>query len=382
MKRKMIGAAAAVLMLVGGTTAVVRAADSQSTATCTPAPVVTDTEAGSQISVTCTVPKPAPVTETVTVPGPTQTVTVTATPTPTPSATPTPSSTPTPTATPSSTPSSTPTATPTTPPAAGVFPTRDSAGLPDGWVPKKTVTGSYRITTAGAVIEDLQVTNGTIIVDAPNVTLRRVKGLGTRVLNDPGTVCRNGLIIEDSEFLANGPTSDRTPEAIGAGGFTFRNSVIDGMPEGLRAGAIDLGCGPVVVDHSYVRVVSPDSCTDWHGDGLQGYGGNKVTVRTSTIYMTVRNGCYGTSPFFYPARQGNTAVDIDGLLVGGTSGYPYRDGMPGPVKNLYVADKSWVYGPVDVNCAAKTAWQASVATVDAAGQPHPVRSIACTGDGS
>ena len=130
-----------------------------------------------------------------------------------------------------------------------------------------------------------------------------------------------------------------------------------------------------------MRVVSPDSCSDWHGDGLQGYGGDKVIVRNSTFVMSVVGDCYGTAPFFYPKNQGNTSVDIDGMLVSG-GGYPFRNGMPGTVKNLNVVDGSWVYGPVDVNCSALSAWQAQTVKLASDGSTTPVRSISCTGQGN
>jgi len=137
------------------------------------------------------------------------------------------------------------------------------------------------------------------------------------------------------------------------------------------------------VTDSFIRVKSPTVCTDWHGDGIQGYGGDKVTVRNTTILMQVVGDCYGTSPFFYPSNQGNTAVDIDGLLLGGSSGYPFRDGMPGTVKNLNVIAGSWVYGPIDVNCSALSTFQARVVTLNAAGQPASAgTNIGCTGQGN
>jgi hypothetical protein len=309
---------------------------------------------------------------------PTPKPSVTPTPTPTPSVTPAPT---TPTPKPSVTASPTSSAGSPVSAASASFPTRTSVGLPSGWVPKKVVSGDYTISTAGVVVEDLQVTDGTIYVKANNVTLRRVQGRGAFVKTDPGSTCFSGLVVEDSEFVKNGKTSDADPPVIGQGGFTVRRTVIDGLPEGIRAGGSDIGCGPITVDNTYVRVLSPDSCTDWHGDGLQGYGGAKVTVRRSTFIMSVVNNCYGTAPFFYPSGQGNTAVDIDGMLVSG-GGYPFRNGMPGTVKNLNVVDGSWVYGPVDVNCSALSAWQAQTVKLGSDGSTTPVRSIACTGQGN
>ena len=263
------------------------------------------------------------------------------------------------------------------------FPTRESAGLPAGWVPTQSVSGDYYVRTAGAVVSDLKITNGSIIIQAPNVTLNHIQGIGSYVVNGEGSTCYANLLVQNSTFTPNGTTTDKDDPVIQYGSYTAKNIVIDGAPEGLRVSDGGANCGPVSVIDSFIRVKSPDVCTDWHGDGIQGYGGDKVTVRNTTILMQVTNGCYGTAPFFYPKGQGNTSVDIDGLLVGGSSGYPFRDGMPGPVKNLNVINGSWVFGPIDVNCSVVTAFQAQVVTLNTAGQPISTgKTIGCTGQGN
>lgn len=267
------------------------------------------------------------------------------------------------------------TSTPTAAPPAGGFPTRASAGLPDGWQPKRTVSGTYTISTPGAVVEDLRVTNGTINVTAKNVTLRRVQAVGSVIANYTSGTCATGLVIEDSEIVrGTAPTTDDAWPAVTSGGYTARNVLIDGVPEGFRAQGKS-ACGGVGIYDSYVRVVSPDVCTDWHGDGIQGYGGGALTVRKTVIDFVDTNDCGGTAPFFYP-DQDNTSVDIDGLVVSG-GGYPFRLGTPGTVRNLYVVDRSWVFGPLDVRCSLVTQWQAAIATLDSAGQPRPVRDLPC-----
>jgi len=269
---------------------------------------------------------------------------------------------------------------PTPPTEAGKFPTAATAGLPAGWTPKREVTGDFWVRTAGAVVEDLRITNGTIYVDAPNVTLRRIEAVGSGVINDYAD-CRNGLLIEDSNFVPNGTTSDKDLPVIGAGGYTANNIKIDGVPEGLRVSGRYGGCGPTAITNSFIRVTPPTVCNDWHGDGIQGYQGTALTVRNTAVIMEQTSKCGGTSPFFYPHSQGNTSVDIDGLLVSG-GGYSFRNGMPGSVQNLFVVDRSWDYGPVDVNCSVLSAWSAQTATLDAAGQPVALRSIACSGEGN
>ncbi len=297
-------------------------------------------------------------------------------PTPTPSTDPSPliSSTP-PTPTPTPTPETTEPATTAAPPVKG-FPTRDSAGLPSGWKPKRTVTGDFWVQHRGAVEEDLRITNGVIYVTAPGVTLRRIEAIASVVVNDYNDRCSAGLLIEDSDFVrSSAPTTEEAWPAVSAGGYTVRNVVIDGVPEGLRASNKER-CGGIGIKDSFIRVTSPDVCSDWHGDGLQGYGGGTIKVRRTVMILDVENNCHGTAPFFNPAEQGNDAVDIDGLVVAG-GGYPFRNGTPGSVRNLYVVDQSWVYNPLDVDCSLVTEWSAAVVTMDSAGQPVPLRELPC-----
>lgn len=297
---------------------------------------------------------PAPVTVT----APPVTVTVTAAPT---SPTDPTTTAPEPTTTPPT----------TAPPTLAGFPTAATTGVPAGWQPKET-RGSFTVTTAGAVIEDIRV-NGDIDINAPNVTLRRVEINGGKIENWPGAVCHSGTLIEN--VTINRATSNQGSEsAISTGGYTIRNTKINGTAEGIRVGAKSV-CGPVVVENSWIQIKPPDVCGDWHGDGIQGYDGPKLTVRNTVIDMIETAGCGGTAPFFYP-NQGNTSVDVDGLIVKG-GGYSFRLDAPGVVKNLHVVNNSWGYGPLDVNCGKVTEWTANVSTLGADGQPTVVRALPC-----
>lgn len=259
------------------------------------------------------------------------------------------------------------------------FPTPGTAGLPEGWTPRSTHTGDLHLSEPGAVVSDLRITDGVIYVEAENVTLRRVQAVGSRVVNDAGPVCGSGLLVESSEFVRSSvQTSDGDQQVIGNGGFTVRDVVIDGVPEGIRVGAAQ--CGDVVVEDSFIRVVPPDVCNDWHGDGIQGYGGGSLTVKNTRIIMHETADCSGTAPFFYPSGQGNTSLTIDGLLVEG-GGYAFRAGTPGSVRNLQVVRDTWGYGPVDVLCSALTTWQAHTVTVGD-GRTRRLEPIECGGSGN
>jgi hypothetical protein len=293
-----------------------------------------------------------------------------------------------PTTTPSGTsPPSTTTPAPTPPPSttqpptpAPGFPTPQATGVPAGWVPVSVRSTDLRVTQSGAVIQDIRFNGGNLIVDAPNVTVRRVEFLCGRINNVPGSVCRNGLVIEDTSFgFPAGPVTTRAtdPPAIQHGGYTARRVKINGYPEGFRVGGKGaFACGPVTIEDSFARIVAPSpTCGDWHGDGIQGYDGPALTARNNTLELVERSGCGGTAPFFYPRNQGNTSITVDRLLVMG-GGYSFRNGMPGTVRGLRIMERAGWYGPIDVRCSVMSVWEAQIVRVSGY-VPTFVRTAPC-----
>ena len=267
------------------------------------------------------------------------------------------------------------------PPAPGAPPMPSNVGVPAGWAPAQTRSSSLVVTQPGAVVQDLLLTRGDIVVNAPNVTLRRVKLQGGRVINTQGG-CKNGLLVEDSTFEpAPGQQYATDTEGMtGAGGYTARRVLIWRRQEGFRAGGKGDGCGPVTIEDSFAKISIPPGCPgDPHSDGIQGYDGPALAVRNVTIDF--REASCGTAPFFVPHSQGNTSVDINGLLVMG-GGYSFRLGVPGAVRGLKIADGSWHYGPVDVRCSGVSPWDAQIVTVTPDYQVSGVRRAqACRGTG-
>jgi hypothetical protein len=270
------------------------------------------------------------------------------------------------------------------PPLGGARPSPSNVGVPAGWVPTQTLTSDLNVRQAGAVIQDVDMIGGSIIVSAPNVTIRRVRLQGGKINNFPSSGCGNGMVVEDTTIgPAPGQTRGNDTEGvISYGGYTARRVLVNNRSEGPRVGGSPQ-CGPVTIEDSFIRITSPIGCNDnsWHGDGIQGYGGGAVTIRNSTVILD-EDLCHGTAPFFYPKNQGNTSATIDGLMVQG-GGYAFRDGMPGTVNGLKIVNSGWIFGPVDVNCAAISSWNASIVNVDANYQvTGTVRQQSCTGVGN
>ena len=248
-------------------------------------------------------------------------------------------------------------------PGARGFPTPSSTGVPSGWTPARTRTSPLRVTRPGAVVQDVLLQNTDLTVEAPNVTIRRVKLQGGYINNQPGPTCRaNGLTIEDTT-IEPPPGQTATKEFEGVvryGGYTARRLKIWRRSEGFRVSSKEAGCGPVRIEDSFVKIVDSDDCV-LHADGIQGYGGDALTVVNTTVDGTGIE-C-GTAPFYYPRGQDNTRVDVNRLLVMG-AGYPFRNGMPGTVRGLKIVNDSWVFGPIDVRCSVLSAWQADIVRIN------------------
>jgi hypothetical protein len=252
---------------------------------------------------------------------------------------------------------------PSPPPRDPGFPGPSSAGVPAGWVPDRTVRSDIVVRTPGAVVEDVQLDNANLVVDAPDVTIRRVRLRGGRIYNVPSSTCGNGMVVEDST-IEPAPGRAHAPDSEGVisdGGYTARRVKIWRRGEGFRVGGRSAGCGPVRIESSFVKITVPRGCPgDPHSDGIQGVDGPPLTIHNVTIDFN--EAACGTAPFFVPEGQGNTRVDVDGLLVMG-GGATFRLGVPGRVRGLKVVDGSWGYFPVDVKCGLLRSWSADVVAI-------------------
>lgn len=272
---------------------------------------------------------------------------------------------------------------PNTPPAGGP-PGPSGVGVPPGWTPAQTLSTSLTVTTPGAVVQDILFTNGADIhIDAPNVTLRRVKLEGGWIENDGPGGCKNGLLLEDVTITrGNGESGQGQEGVVSYGGYTARRVAILDRSEGFRSGGRSFGCGTATIENSFISITPPDVCGDWHGDGIQGYDSAGLVVRNVAIEFD-ETGCGGTAPFFYVGGSGgspNGHADIDGLLLRGGS-YSFRMGTPGSVRNLMIVNNGWRSYPIlitDSGCSAINPWDAQIVEADQNQRiTSTVRSQAC-----
>ena len=264
------------------------------------------------------------------------------------------------------------------------FPNPGSAGVPPGWEPKQTLTDDLEVTRPGTVVSDVLLRSADILVDAPNVKIKRVMVQGGVITNQFGTTpqeCaqgRRGLVVKDTT-LEPAPGTSYNPSdfpALGEGGYTARRVEIKNYGEGFRAS----NC-PVTIEDSFAYILGDDDdCDrDLHSDGLQGYDGRGLTIRNSSLIFG--NDC-GTSPFYVGGGGNNTGrYSVDGLLVAG-GGYVFRQGVPASVTGLRIVNGSWVFGPIDVSCSTIDPWNAKIVDIDANYQvTRVVRNQPCNTEG-
>lgn len=258
------------------------------------------------------------------------------------------------------------------------FPSPSDTGVPAGWKPARTLTSDMVVHRAGAVIHDVRFADGAkLTIQAKDVTVRDSELQGGWIESDGYP----GLVIED--VTIDRPTGDAN-EGEGVVSYcnytAIRVKVLD-RSEGFRESCAR-GTTTTIRD-SFIRIAPPADCADWHGDGIQGYGGVNLHVTDVTIDFRQTRGCGGTAPFFYPGGAGGSPhghAHVDGLLVKG-GGYSFRMGTPGSVRGLKIVDGSWTYAPIeitDAGCGAISPWDAEIVDVDADWRvTRTVRSVPC-----
>jgi len=150
------------------------------------------------------------------------------------------------------------------------WPDASNTGVPAGI--QLTPSGSFEVTTDGAVIENLDVT-GAITVLANNVTIRNVRITSgdyypIRYFDRGNT----GLVVEDCEIIG---TSGDVTSAIAFEHYTARRLNIHGTADGLKADA------DVLIEDCWIHDLSNNAGE--HNDCVQSTGGKGVTIRHNSL---------------------------------------------------------------------------------------------------
>lgn len=244
------------------------------------------------------------------------------------------------------------------------FPDSTTTGVPAG-TPLRLVTGDVVVTSAGAVLDGLDVM-GCVTVKAPGVVLRRsrIRCNGPH----PAVRLRDGgrdLLVQDTEIDGRGAVA----VAVCCAGYTLQRVDIHSVIDGPR-----LGSATTVVDswiHGLAR--APGS----HNDALQTTGASDVLVRGNRLDAwnpTTRD------PFNAAVMLGTETAPLldrvvieDNYLNGGNFTVNFRkDGRYGTVtlrRNVF--GRQHRYGPV-LGVGPGISWASSNVYADT-GEPVPVR---------
>ena len=191
-----------------------------------------------------------------------------------------------------------------------------NAGCPAELLDTLTPSGSIIVSTAGAIIEDLDVT-GTITVTANNVTIRN-----SRVIGGPRPIyVRSGITGLLVEFV-----TIHMPDEAGGGGAgvsgggnnTVRYVLVTGRGDGLKAHSGS--------DYEFnrIRVSKPSGASD-HIDGIQGSGSSNYTIRGNYVDVPIstgQDGRVGNQGILIQASTGSNNKLVHDVVVEGN----YFDG--------------------------------------------------------
>lgn len=242
---------------------------------------------------------------------------------------------------------------PATPPVATTpinrndYPTVATTGVKPGV--RLRPTGTVRVTTDGAIIENLDV-SGNIVVAANNVTIRNVRvrtntvSYGINVTKGHG-----GTLIENVEVQMGVKGRDGGAAIGGIGdnqgkfgttpgsNVTVRRCHLHGLADGLKIVENSL------YEHNYISVTKSASANA-HVDGMQASGRSNAIVRHNAIDMAYKAG--HNAAIFVQAFNGKVDKESRDIIItnnwlnGGVYTFHSEDGKKqrGYLKNIVVAN--------------------------------------------
>ena len=150
------------------------------------------------------------------------------------------------------------------------YPDATNTGVPSGV--SLTNSGSVTVATDGAVVQNLNITDGQIIIRANNVTIKntRITTCTYYPIDYPDSPY-TGLVVQDTEIYSTCPT---TTAGLSFANFTALRVNIHGSTDGIKANS------NVVIKDSYIHDLAPSSGS--HNDGVQSTGGSNVTFQHNT----------------------------------------------------------------------------------------------------
>jgi len=233
-----------------------------------------------------------------------------------------------------------------------MWPDATNTGVPAGTVLTNS-SGLLNITVAGTVIEARNHSGG-IVVNAPNVTIKRSRIRST----SPFVLIQNNsteLLIIDCEIDGmNSNTNGISPRNV-----LVRRCNIHHVENGLNVG------GPTIVEDSYIHDLF--SGNGGHSDGAQfNQGASDITFRHNNIF----GGNTATIIMWDGSGSQNANVLIENNRLDGTaSSYTIYTPRTGPLTNVRIRNNRFVraaFGYNGGNQSLVTEWSGNVNDVTGA----------------
>ena len=200
------------------------------------------------------------------------------------------------------------------------FPNASTTGVPAGTT-LTTVNGDFTSSSAGQVIDGLNVT-GQIIIDDPGVTVRNCRAMSVAIL-------AQNVTVEYCDFIGivNGG-SDNSDVGIGSTGATVQFCDLSGTENGFYISA-----GNCLIQNNYIHDLSYPA-PDPHIDGLQIDAANNITIEHNNFDLNIPR---ITSDIIMPAGTSNITIDNNRLLSSNYAVYLNGTGLV-VTNNVFGAD--------------------------------------------
>jgi hypothetical protein len=218
-------------------------------------------------------------------------------------------------------------------PSAWGWPDHTNTGVPDGV--QLSPSGSLTVSTAGTVLQDLDIAGG-VTVRANDVVIRRCRihrtpspGFGAiRMQNDP-----RGLLVEDCEMFYEG-FADASSVIGGGGYYTLNRCHIHDITEGPRLAS---GC---TVQDSHLHHLRRLTGGGGHHDLLQATVGDGISIVRNTLlaYNPELDDPFNAAIILKSDSGPVTNVLVEGNLMNGGNNTLYLTRAHHPVGPATVRD--------------------------------------------
>ncbi|GIG02710.1 hypothetical protein [Catellatospora citrea] len=241
---------------------------------------------------------------------------------------------------------------------SGDYPSPATTGVPAGTKLNRLGLNfdgtTYRVTAHNTVLDAVHIP-GDLLITANNVRVTRSQ-IDGMVYNEYARKFYP-FTISDSTI---GPTSYcHGQPGLGFSDYTATRVLLRGHSDGFRASGPNIN-----IQDSYVHLCTNPGA---HSDGIQTYlTGRGLTLNHTTIDQRDANPADVTAPVFIVDSQAEDVVVTNNLIMGGTYSIQVRN-VKGTaiVQNNRLVDRSWIYAPVDSDCATISWSGNTIVTIDA-----------------